>query len=188
VVGVRASIVWSLNYRQDGPNPTLTIIPHSLFISEWLVPSQASGHAHLGCLELVAGNYQDAEREFAEYLRLEPEPQPYPILWNYLALRGASKDVEARALIERFANRFAKDSRETSLAELVQGKTDALPAGKGQPSCGVPFYLGMRELVARNTGKAREAFEKAKESGTYDYYECAAAYAKRKMLATQKRP
>ncbi len=52
----------------------------------------------------------------------------------------------------------------------------------------VPFYLGMRELVDRNTGKAREALEKAKKDWTYDYYECAAAHAKRKILATQKRP
>jgi hypothetical protein len=71
-----------------------------------------------------------------------------------------------------------------SLAELVQRKTDAVGE---EPGCEAQFYLGMRELLDRNTGKAREAFEKAKASRYYDYYECAAAHAKRKMLATEKR-
>jgi tetratricopeptide (TPR) repeat protein len=172
---------------------------HSLFVGEWLFPSAASGHAHLGFLELVAGNYQDAVREFAEDLRLETEPQPYPILWNYLALRGAGKDVEARALIERFATRFPKNSLEASLAELVEGKTEAsviLPhkdaksfdAFDRRESCEVNFYLGMRQLVKANRAEARDAFEKAAAAGEFDFYEGAAAHAKQKMRATEKRP
>jgi len=150
------------------------------------------GRLFLGVAFFLVDQYEQASHEFEKALLLK-DTWYEPVIWDYLALRGAGKEAAAKDLLERSAKKVQENASQLRLTQYLGGQiTEAalldppkeVKTKVGQ--CEVFFALGSEALIAGDKAKARESFAKAAPESVYcPAFIAAAVNARLKQLAAK---
>ncbi len=155
-----------------------------------LRPDDAHVHVHIAYTHFLANRFHNAVEEFENYFRLLDSPygdmNSYIMTWQYLSLKSIGRHDEAQKLLEDFAVGFKGDGWELSVFRYHQGKLSeseliARVKEKGE-QCEAYFYIGYQYLLRGDKQKAREYFQKTRDTKSFGYPEHIGAQAKLEQL------
>jgi tetratricopeptide (TPR) repeat protein len=142
-----------------------------------LDPSDTGIYADRGFVHFLEADYPQAAADLAQAIARLPEP--YPMLWRYLARTRAGGDGSAE--LAAAAGQLKTKAWPYPVVEFYLGKRtagDMAAAASGdEERCEVQFYLGEWRLVRGDRTKAKEALEAAKATCPASFYEYDGAVA-----------
>ena len=142
-----------------------------------LDPSDVGVYADRGFVHFLGADYPQATADLAQSIARLPEP--YPMLWRYLARARAGGDGTAE--LAAAAERLKTKAWPYPVVEFYLGKRSAedmaAAAAGAEERCEVQFYLGEWRLVRGDRAKAKEALEAAKATCPASFYEYDGAVA-----------
>jgi tetratricopeptide (TPR) repeat protein len=142
-----------------------------------LDPSDSGVYADRGFVHFLDADYPQAAADLAQAITRLPEP--YPMLWRYLARARAGGDGTAE--LAAAAGQLKTKAWPYPIVEFYLGKRTAgdmaAAAAGAEERCEVEFYLGEWRLVRGDRAKAREALEAAKATCPASFYEYDGAVA-----------
>jgi tetratricopeptide (TPR) repeat protein len=136
-----------------------------------LDPSDTGVYADRGFVHFLVADYPQATADLAQAIARLPEP--YPVLWRYLARTRAGGDGTAE--LAAAAAQLKTKAWPHPIIEFYLGKRtadDMAAAAAGtEERCEAEFYLGEWRLVRGDRTKAKEALEAAKATCPASFYE-----------------
>jgi tetratricopeptide (TPR) repeat protein len=142
-----------------------------------LDPSDTGVYADRGFAHFLTADYPQATADLAQALARTPEP--YPLLWRYLARARAGADGAAE--LATAAGRLKTKTWPYPVVEFYLGKRSAedmaAAATGAEERCEAEFYLGEWRLVRGDRAKAKAALEAAKATCPASFYEYDGAVA-----------
>jgi len=153
-------------------------------------PDYAWAQAELALALLAAGVHEEAVDAYKRRMELGDPPSFYMALHYHLALRHLGRSGEARAVLERYADR-AEDPWEEHLLTFHLGRLDpeellANAENECQRSEG-HFYTGYQQFLAGDTQGATRRFEENLKADTYCFLETHIAGARLSQLSEPTR-
>jgi lipoprotein NlpI len=141
-----------------------------------LDPSDTGVYADRGFAHFLTADYPQATADLAQALARTPEP--YPLLWRYLARARAGGDGTAELAA---AGQLNGKAWPYPVVEFYLGKRSAddmeAAATGAEERCEAQFYLGEWRLVRGDRAKAKAALEAAKATCPASFYEYDGAVA-----------
>jgi tetratricopeptide (TPR) repeat protein len=142
-----------------------------------LDPSDTGVYADRGFAHFLTADYPQATADLAQALARTPEP--YPLLWRYLARARAGADGAAE--LATAAGQLKTKTWPYPVVEFYLGKRSAedmaAAATGAEERCEAEFYLGEWRLVRGDRAKAKAALEAAKATCPASFYEYDGAVA-----------
>ena len=142
-----------------------------------LDPGDTGAYADRGFAHFLDGDYPRATADLAQAIARQPEP--YPVLWRYLARSRAGGDGMAE--LAAAAVELKSKAWPYPVVEFYLGKRSAEDMAAAAPGaedrCEAQFYVGEWRLVRGDRMKAKEALEAAKATCPQSFYEYDGAVA-----------
>jgi tetratricopeptide (TPR) repeat protein len=142
-----------------------------------LDPSDTGFYADRGFAHFLKADYPQATADLAEAIARLPEP--YPILWRYLARARAGGDGAAE--LAAAAAQLKTKAWPYPVVEFYLGKRTAEDmagaAAGAEERCEAQFYVGEWRLMRGDRAKAKEALEAAQATCPQSFYEYDGAVA-----------
>jgi tetratricopeptide (TPR) repeat protein len=136
-----------------------------------LDPSDPGVYADRGFVHFLVADYPRASADLAQAIAHLPEP--YPVLWRYLARTRAGGDGTAE--LATAAAQLKTKAWPYPIVEFYLGKRNAedmaAAAAGAEERCEAEFYLGEWRLLRGDRSKAKEALEAAKATCPASFYE-----------------
>ena len=136
-----------------------------------LDPTDTGVYADRGFVHFLTADYPQATADLAQAIAGLPEP--YPMLWRYLARARAGGDGTGE--LATAAGRLKTKAWPYPIVEFYLGKRSAedmaAAATGAEERCEAQFYLGEWRLVRGDRAKAKEALEAAKATCPASFYE-----------------
>lgn len=146
--------------------------------------SYAILHAEIALVHLLQGSFEDAAKEYQQYIKLEKtaDLNPYAMMHYHLALKQIGKHEEAHKLLEDYLPNFDGKEWELALLQFHLGKlseTELLSqVGNKCERCEALFFAGYQYLLKGEPEKAQTYFQKALDTKAYFDYQYLAARAR----------
>jgi tetratricopeptide (TPR) repeat protein len=142
-----------------------------------LDPSDTGTYADRGFVHFITADYPQAAADLAQAIARQPEP--YPVLWRYLARVRAGGDGTAE--LAAAAGELKSKAWPYPVVEFYLGKRSAEDMAAAAPGaedrCEAQFYVGEWRLARGDRVKAKEALEAAKATCPQSFYEYDGAVA-----------
>jgi tetratricopeptide (TPR) repeat protein len=142
-----------------------------------LDPSDTGFYADRGFVHFLEADYPKATADLAQAIAHQPEP--YPVLWRYLARARAGGDGAAE--LAAAAGELKSKAWPYPVVEFYLGKRSAEDMAAAAPGaedrCEAQFYVGEWRLARGDRVKAKEALEAAKATCPQSFYEYDGAVA-----------
>jgi tetratricopeptide (TPR) repeat protein len=142
-----------------------------------LDPSDVGIYADRGFVHFLVSDFPQATADLAQSISHNPEP--YPMLWRYLARARAGGDGAAE--LAAAAGQLKTKAWPYPIVEFYLGKRTAEDMTAAAPGteerCEVQFYLGEWRLLRGDRAKAKEGLEAAKATCPASFYEYDGAVA-----------
>jgi tetratricopeptide (TPR) repeat protein len=142
-----------------------------------LDPSDTGVYADRGFVHFLEADYPQAAADLAQAIARQPEP--YPVLWRYLARVRAGGDGTAE--LAAAAGQLKSKAWPYPVVEFYLGKRSAEDMAAAAPGaedrCEAQFYVGEWRLARGDRVKAKEALEAAKATCPQSFYEYDGAVA-----------
>jgi tetratricopeptide (TPR) repeat protein len=142
-----------------------------------LDPSDTGLYADRGFVHFLEADYPQATADLAQAIARLPEP--YPMLWRYLARARAGGDGTAELALA--AGELKTKAWPYPVVEFYLGMRTAdgvaAAAAGDEERCEAQFYVGEWRLMRGDRAKAKEALEAAKATCPQSFYEYDGAVA-----------